>query len=123
MARVRLLNRVDRQRPDRVDAEGVDVGRGWLSDCRHDFDPRTREQSLRFHAVPGSSSADTEKRVAAEAAAELVEAGSTVAFLLPALASRNLSIHCVATSPATEREAVKLGIEVGPLGVDRLDIA
>jgi len=82
--------------------------------------------------VPGSSSADTEKRVAAEAAAELVEdgmavglgTGSTVAFLLPALASRNLSIHCVATSPATKREAVKLGIEVGPFeGVDRLDIA
>jgi len=73
-----------------------------------------------------------EKRVAAEAAAELVEdgmavglgTGSTVAFLLPALASRNLSLQCVATSPATEREARELGIEVGPFeGVDRLDIA
>jgi ribose 5-phosphate isomerase A len=70
--------------------------------------------------------------VAAEAAAELVEdgmtvglgTGSTVAFLLPALAARNLRIHCVATSPATEREAVKLDIDVGPFeGVDRLDIA
>ena len=80
--------------------------------------------------MPGS--ADTEKRVAAEAAAELVEdgmavglgTGSTVAFLLPALASRGLSIHCVATSPETEREAVELGLEVGPFeGVDRLDIA
>jgi ribose 5-phosphate isomerase A len=76
--------------------------------------------------------ADTEKRVAAEAAAELVEdgmavglgTGSTVAFLLPALASRNLSIHCIATSPATEREALQLGIEVGAFeGTDRLDIA
>jgi ribose 5-phosphate isomerase A len=82
--------------------------------------------------VPGSSPTDTEKRVAAEAAAELVEegmsvglgTGSTVAFLLPALAARNLGIHCVATSPATEREAVRLGIEVGPFeGLDRLDIA
>jgi ribose 5-phosphate isomerase A len=77
-------------------------------------------------------SAETEKRVAAEAAAGLVEdgmavglgTGSTVAFLLPALAARKLSIHCVATSPATEREALQLGIEVGPFeGIDRLDIA
>jgi len=82
--------------------------------------------------VPGPSTTDSEKRVAAEAAAELVEdgmavglgTGSTVAFLLPALASRNLSIHGVATSPATEEKARELGIEVGPFeGVDRLDIA
>jgi ribose 5-phosphate isomerase A len=80
--------------------------------------------------VPGP--VDTEKRVAAEAAAELVEdgmavglgTGSTVAFLLPALASRRLSIHCVATSPGTEHEAVELGLELGPFeNVDRLDIA
>ena len=82
--------------------------------------------------VAVESETDTEKRLAAEAAAELVEegmavglgTGSTVAFLLPALVERNLRIHCVATSPATEREARRLGIEVGPLdGVDRLDIA
>jgi ribose 5-phosphate isomerase A len=79
-----------------------------------------------------SGPTDTEKRLAAEAAAELVEdgmavglgTGSTVAFLLPALAARSLSIHCVATSPATEREAVRLGIEMGPFeDMDRLDIA
>jgi ribose 5-phosphate isomerase A len=47
-----------------------------------------------------------------------------VAFLLPALAARKLRIRCVATSPATEAEARKLGIEVGSFeGVDRLDIA
>jgi ribose 5-phosphate isomerase A len=83
-----------------------------------------------LRGVPGS--ADTEKRAAAERAAELVEdgmtvglgTGSTVAFLLPALASRGLSIHCVATSPETERAAVELGLELGPFeGVDRLDIA
>jgi ribose 5-phosphate isomerase A len=82
--------------------------------------------------VPAESPAETEKRVAAEAAAALVEdgtkvglgTGSTVAFLLPALAARDLSIHCVATSPATEQYARELGIDVGPFeGVDRLDIA
>src|SRR3954471_21024705 len=50
--------------------------------------------------------------------------GSTVAFLLPALAERDLSILCVATSPATEERARQLGIDVGPFeGVDHLDIA
>jgi ribose 5-phosphate isomerase A len=82
--------------------------------------------------VPDNPSTETEKRVAAEAAAELVEdgtmvglgTGSTVAFLLPALAARNLSIQCVATSPATEQHARELGIDVGPFeGVDRLGIA
>jgi ribose 5-phosphate isomerase A len=82
--------------------------------------------------VAGESPTDTEKRVAAEAAAELVEdgmavglgTGSTVAFLLPALASRGVQISCVATSPATERQARELGMNVGPFeGVDRLDIA
>jgi ribose 5-phosphate isomerase A len=82
--------------------------------------------------VPEESASDTEKRVAAEAAAELVEngmavglgTGSTVAFLLPALAARNLRVQCVATSPATERHAKELGMEVGPFeGIERLDIA
>ena len=73
-----------------------------------------------------------EKRVAAEAAAALVDdgstvglgTGSTVAYLLPALAERGLSLHCVATSPRTEAAARKLGIDVQPFqGVARLDIA
>jgi ribose 5-phosphate isomerase A len=62
--------------------------------------------------VPIVSAADTEKRLAAEAAAELVESGmtvglgtgSTVAHLLPAIARRGLEgIRCVAasTSPST----------------------
>jgi ribose 5-phosphate isomerase A len=75
---------------------------------------------------------DTEKRVAAEAAAMVVEdgmavglgTGSTVAFLLPALAARGLSLHCVATSPATEEAASALGLAVEPFdGIDRLDVA
>ncbi len=78
------------------------------------------------------SATDTEKRVAAEAAAELVEdgmrvglgTGSTVAFLLPALSARGLRVHCVATSVATEGAARRLGMGVGSFDeIDRLDIA
>ena len=58
-------------------------------------------------------SIEREKQVAAEAAAELVESGmtvglgtgSTVAYLLPALAKRSLDILCAATSPRTEHAA------------------
>jgi ribose 5-phosphate isomerase A len=73
-----------------------------------------------------------EKRVAAEAAAALIEdestvglgTGSTVAYLLPALAERGLRVRCVATSPRTEAAARELGIDVQPFeGVARLDIA
>jgi ribose 5-phosphate isomerase A len=76
--------------------------------------------------------AETEKRIAAEAAALLVEdgmrvglgTGSTVAHLLPALAARGLSIRCVATSPQTEEAARALGLEVEDAAeVDHLDIA
>src|SRR5580693_1958729 len=56
---------------------------------------------------------EREKQVAAEAAAELAEngmtvglgTGSTVAYLLPALARRSLDILCAATSPRTEHAA------------------
>jgi ribose 5-phosphate isomerase A len=76
-----------------------------------------------------------EKQLAAEAAAGLVEdgmrvglgTGSTVAFLLPALARRGLSLRCVATSPATERAASELGLGVepfaGPDALGELDLA
>ena len=76
---------------------------------------------------------DGEKRLAAEAAAELVEdgmtvglgTGSTVAELLPAIARRGLSgIRCVATSVATEEQARELGIPVEEFSeLGRLDIA
>ena len=76
---------------------------------------------------------DEEKRLAAEAAAELVESGmtiglgtgSTVAHLLPAIARRELSeIRCVATSVATEEQARELGIPVEEFNkLARLDIA
>ena len=83
--------------------------------------------------MPVVSVADTEKRLAAEAAAELVESGmtvglgtgSTVAHLLPALARRGLSdIRCVATSVATEEQARELGIPVEEFDrLQQLDIA
>jgi ribose 5-phosphate isomerase A len=79
------------------------------------------------------SPADEEKRIAAEAAAELVEdgmtvglgTGSTVAHLLPAIARRGLGgIRCVATSVATEEQARELGIPVEEFSeLERLDIA
>ncbi|MHB8437043.1 MAG: ribose 5-phosphate isomerase A [Acidimicrobiales bacterium] len=74
---------------------------------------------------------DTEKRLAAEAAAELVETGmtvglgtgSTVAYLLAALACRKLDISCVATSPATFDTARSLGLDVREFtGIDHLDL-
>src|SRR5262245_45210619 len=75
---------------------------------------------------------ETEKRLAAKAAAELVEdgmsvglgTGTTVVHLLPALAARGLTLRCVATSVATEKQARSLGLSVEPfLGIARLDIA
>jgi ribose 5-phosphate isomerase A len=79
------------------------------------------------------SSLETEKRVAAEAAAQLVEegmtlglgTGSTVALLLPAIAERGLGgLRCVATSVATEDQARELGIPVEEFDeLDRLDLA
>jgi ribose 5-phosphate isomerase A len=76
---------------------------------------------------------DAEKKLAADAAADLVEdgmavglgTGSTVAHLLPALAARRLrDLRCVATSVATEEQAKALGIPVGPFDrLARLDIA
>lgn len=49
--------------------------------------------------------------------------GSTVGYLLPALAKRELSLRCVATSPRTEQVARHLGLSVEPFTLDRLDIA
>ncbi|MGD0984618.1 MAG: ribose 5-phosphate isomerase A [Acidimicrobiales bacterium] len=75
---------------------------------------------------------EVEKRLAAEAAAELVEdsmtvglgTGSTVAYLLPALARRNLSLRCVTTSQQTDEVARSLGLHVEAFaGIDHLDIA
>ena len=81
--------------------------------------------------LPGMTAED-EKRIAAEAAALLVDdgmtvglgTGSTVAYLLPALAERGLTLRCVSTSVATETRARALGLRVEPFeGVARLDIA
>jgi ribose 5-phosphate isomerase A len=79
-----------------------------------------------------SDDGERQKRAAAQAAAMLVAdgarvglgTGSTVAYLLPALAARGLSLRCVATSPATERAARELGLVIEELDVlGHLDIA
>jgi ribose 5-phosphate isomerase A len=78
------------------------------------------------------TSVDAEKRAAAEAAAELVEdgmlvglgTGSTVAFLLPALAARDLRLRCISTSLQTEHAARELGLPVEPFErLAQLDLA
>jgi ribose 5-phosphate isomerase A len=77
-------------------------------------------------------SIEREKQVAAEAAADLVDdgmtvglgTGSTVAFLLPALARRALDIRCAATSPGTEQAARELGLKVETLqDIEHFDVA
>jgi ribose 5-phosphate isomerase A len=76
-------------------------------------------------------SIELEKQIAAEAAEDLVEngmtvglgTGSTVAYLLPALAKRSLSIVCAATSPRTEHAARELGLRIEDVtSIERFDI-
>jgi ribose 5-phosphate isomerase A len=78
------------------------------------------------------TSTEREKQAAAEEAAALVEdgmtvglgTGSTVGYLLPALAARGLTLRCVATSPQTEQAARELGLAPEPFaGIERLDLA
>jgi ribose 5-phosphate isomerase A len=78
---------------------------------------------------------EREKRLAAEAAAELVEdgmtvglgTGSTAAYFVEALAARRLGVRCVSTSLATEEAARSAGLAVesftGEAALTRLDIA
>jgi len=76
---------------------------------------------------------DPVKKAAAEAAAQLVQdgmrvglgTGSTVAYLLPALAARDLrGLRCVATSSETAEQAGALGLPVEDFDtLDELDIA
>jgi ribose 5-phosphate isomerase A len=78
---------------------------------------------------------EREKQLAAFASAQLVASGmtvglgtgSTVAYLLPALAARGLDIHCIATSLETARKGRELGLRVdefsGPDAPARLDVA
>jgi ribose 5-phosphate isomerase A len=72
----------------------------------------------------GQSVTENQKRAAALEAAELVQdrmrvglgTGTTVAYLLPALAKRALrDLRCVPSSPATEHVAVELGLPMTTL--------
>ena len=84
-------------------------------------------------SLSDDASIESQKRAAAIAAAEMVTdgmrvglgTGSTVAQLIPALASRGLTgLRCVATSPATEAAARALGIAIEALDdVGELDVA
>ena len=95
--------------------------------------PGAAERSPASLSDAHAGAADEQKRAAAVAAAELVQdgmrvglgTGSTVAFLLPALARRGLSgLRCVATSPATEQRARELGLPLATLAeLGELDIA
>jgi ribose 5-phosphate isomerase A len=90
--------------------------------------PRQRQPAL-----SGDDAGARQKRAAARAAAELVKdgmrvglgTGSTVSYLLPAIAERGLQgLRCAATSPATEMAARALGLTVAPLDeLGELDIA
>ena len=77
-------------------------------------------------------SADAEKRLAAETAVDLIEphtrvglgTGTTVAYLLDAIARRGIAAHFVATSPGTAEAARGLGIVVESFDeLDELDLA
>src|SRR3954468_8629177 len=80
-----------------------------------------------------ASPIEREKRAAAEAAAELVTegmrvglgTGSTIAWLLPALAARAVkNVIYVATSPDTAQGAREPGVDVRPFtSFGRLDLA
>ena len=82
--------------------------------------------------MPEGGRQEREKKAAAEQAADLAEdgmtvglgTGTTVAYLLPALAARKLTLRCVATSTATRDAARRLGLHVTDFrGIDRLDLA
>jgi ribose 5-phosphate isomerase A len=75
---------------------------------------------------------EDDKRVAAEAAAREVAdgmvvglgTGTTVSYLIPALASRRPEVRYVATSPTTATAARRAGLNVIDFeGVERLDLA
>jgi ribose 5-phosphate isomerase A len=77
-------------------------------------------------------STEDEKRLAADTAAELIEpdtrvglgTGTTVAYLLEAIARRGVKARYVATSPQTAAAARALGITVQDFGaLDELDLA
>jgi ribose 5-phosphate isomerase A len=83
--------------------------------------------------VGGETVIERQKRAAGTAAAALVEegmrlglgTGTTVAYLLPALAARKLNgLRCAATSPATASLASELGFQLDDLDeLGELDLA
>jgi ribose 5-phosphate isomerase A len=95
--------------------------------------PRETARQQQQQQLSNDDAISRQKRAAALAAAQLIEdgmrvglgTGSTVAYLLPAIAERGCTgLRCVATSPATEAAASALGLRVEALDqVGELDIA
>jgi ribose 5-phosphate isomerase A len=92
----------------------------------------TQDEAFAADADAERQNAEHQKKVAGDDAALLVEdgmtvglgTGSTVAYLLPALAARHLDVRCVATSLATEIEGRRLGLEILEFErIGRLDLA
>jgi ribose 5-phosphate isomerase A len=94
---------------------------------------RRRAQLSGEEALAAKAAVGELKRAAARAAAELVQdgmrlglgTGTTVAYLIPALADRRpQGLRCVATSPATEQAALAAGLDVERLdALGELDLA
>lgn len=96
---------------------------------------RSHRPRARCKLTAVGADVEHEKRLAAEAAAELVDDGMTVglgtgtttAYFHVALAARALDVRCVATSPETEAAARELGLRIEPFeglgALSRLDIA
>src|SRR4029079_10349874 len=100
-------HRASGARPRSLRARGEPSGPG----------PAPRPRGSAHRVGPGTMrrvDPELEKRVAAAAAADLVEdgmrvglgTGTTVNALLPLIAARGLRLVCVATSPRTERVAL-----------------
>jgi ribose 5-phosphate isomerase A len=95
--------------------------------------PRRATERKRDSPLGETALVARQKRAAADSAAEIVKdgmrvglgSGSTVSHLLEALAQRELGgVSYVATSPATERAASELGLEVHDLDrLGELDLA
>ena len=106
---------------------------GWPAPDVDPRAPRRQAAERREHKIrPVVADVEQEKKRAAEEAGTLVEVGmrvglgtgSTVAYLLPALADRKLEIRCVATSVHTEEAGNELGLNVERFeALERLDIA
>jgi ribose 5-phosphate isomerase A len=116
-------------RPETV-TRGIETGVALNSGLRRGTRDLVQTDRPRGRVAP--MGIEDDKRAAAVAAAQQVTdgmvvglgTGSTVAYLIPALASRTVDARYVATSPATETAARRAGLRVLAFeGVVSLDLA